>query len=70
MKNFVRAVSFVTGFVIKPAGDGSSLSYVTQSDPKGILNLLSSADLCSGGILPVHIMWLRSFFAISIKSIV
>jgi hypothetical protein len=37
LKNFVRAVSFVTGFLVRPAGDGSSLSYVTQSDPKGVI---------------------------------
>ena len=36
LKNFIRAVSYVTGFMIRPSGDGSSLTYITQSDPKGM----------------------------------
>lgn len=32
---FIRAVSYITGFVIRPSGQGSVLTYITQSDPKG-----------------------------------
>ncbi len=34
-KNFIRALSYLTGFVIKTCSDGCNISYVTQSDPKG-----------------------------------
>jgi hypothetical protein len=37
LKNFVRGVSYVTGFLIRPAGEGSSLTYITQSDPRGVI---------------------------------
>ena len=36
-KSFVRAVSYVTGFLIRASGEGSVLTYITQSDPKGRL---------------------------------
>lgn len=37
-KGFIRATSFLTGFVIRPVGDkGCEVNYVTQSDPKGSL---------------------------------
>uniref|UniRef100_A0A667Y2G6 START domain-containing protein 10 n=1 Tax=Myripristis murdjan TaxID=586833 RepID=A0A667Y2G6_9TELE len=38
LKNFVRAVSILTGYVIKPTGPNScSFIYLSQADPKGSL---------------------------------
>lgn len=34
-KKFIRALSYVTGFLIKTSSNGCELTYVTQSDPKG-----------------------------------
>lgn len=38
-KGFVRATSYLTGFVIRPSSDGGGchFTYVTQCDPKGAL---------------------------------
>jgi hypothetical protein len=35
LRNFIRGVSYVTGFLVRPSGEGSVLTYITQSDPKG-----------------------------------
>lgn len=35
LKNFIRGISYVTGFTIRPSGEGCELTYITQSDPKG-----------------------------------
>jgi len=34
-KDFVRAWSILTGYIIKKTDDGCTLTYLTQSDPKG-----------------------------------
>ena len=35
-KGFVRGISHLTGYVIRPLGERScQLNYVTQSDPRG-----------------------------------
>lgn len=37
-KGYIRAFSYLTGFVVRPSGiSGAELSYVTQSDPRGSL---------------------------------
>lgn len=36
-KGFVRAISFLTGFVIRKKGPGCFLGYISQTDPKGKL---------------------------------
>lgn len=36
-KGFVRAVSLITGFVVRPKDHGTFLGYITQTDPKGKL---------------------------------
>lgn len=33
--NFIRAISFLTGYYIRPLGKGTLLTYITHSDPKG-----------------------------------
>ena len=35
-KDFIRGVSYITGFVIRAKGTGCALTYVTQSDPRGV----------------------------------
>ena len=35
-KNFIRALSHVTGFLIRSSANGCELIYVTQSDPRGV----------------------------------
>ena len=34
-KDFIRGVSYMTGFVIRANGPGCKLIYITQNDPKG-----------------------------------
>ncbi|XP_064404303.1 START domain-containing protein 10-like [Halichondria panicea] len=34
-KNFIRALSYLTGFVVRSGDTGCNITYVTQSDPKG-----------------------------------
>ena len=34
-KNFIRAISLLTGYLIRPHGDGCTLVYVSHNDPKG-----------------------------------
>ncbi len=34
-KNFIRALSYLTGFVVRSSDNGCDITYVTQSDPKG-----------------------------------
>ena len=34
-KNFVRAVSHITGFIVKASENGCILTYITQSDARG-----------------------------------
>ncbi|GAB6031829.1 hypothetical protein CHUAL_010231 [Chamberlinius hualienensis] len=36
-KGFIRAISYLTGFLIRPSGNGCEMGYVTQCDPKGLL---------------------------------
>ncbi|XP_077984281.1 START domain-containing protein 10-like [Glandiceps talaboti] len=36
-KGFVRADTYITGYLIRPKGKGCEMTYVSQSDPKGSL---------------------------------
>lgn len=36
-KGFIRAISYLTGFVIRKRGEGCFLGYISQTDPKGKL---------------------------------
>lgn len=46
-KGFVRAISYLTGFLIRPSGSGCEVGYVTHSNPRGrlptwVINKVSS----------------------------
>ena len=47
-KDFIRGVSYITGFVIRAKGTGCALTYVTQSDPRGVCRSYSGVaqDAC------------------------
>ena len=34
-KNYIRGISYITGFVIRSNGAGAVVAYLTQSDPRG-----------------------------------
>ena len=39
-KKFIRGVSYITGFLLRNSENGCTLNYVTQTDPKGMAQLL------------------------------
>jgi len=36
-KQYIRGHSIITGYIIIPDGEGSVFTYVTQTDPKGLI---------------------------------
>jgi len=36
-QEYIRAISYLTGFLVRPSGTGCEMGYVTQCDPKGSL---------------------------------
>ena len=49
-KKFIRGISYITGFLIQTSTNGCSLHYVTQSDPKGLLDGGKGGGSGGGGL--------------------